>query len=44
MRWTSSVLTVRLHASGIEVMLDVVYNHTAEGSEMGPDAEPARPR
>lgn len=26
----------RLHASGIEVILDVVYNHTAEGSELGP--------
>lgn len=26
----------KLHASGIEVILDVVYNHTAEGSEMGP--------
>jgi glycogen operon protein len=25
-----------LHAAGIEVLLDVVYNHTAEGSEMGP--------
>ena len=25
-----------LHAGGIEVILDVVYNHTAEGSEMGP--------
>lgn len=25
----------RLHAAGIEVILDVVYNHTAEGSEMG---------
>jgi len=25
-----------LHAAGIEVILDVVYNHTAEGSEMGP--------
>ena len=25
-----------LHASGIEVILDVVYNHTAEGSEFGP--------
>ena len=24
-----------LHAAGIEVILDVVYNHTAEGSEMG---------
>ena len=29
--------TVRqLHDAGIEVILDVVYNHTAEGSEMGP--------
>lgn len=26
----------RLHAAGIEVILDVVYNHTAEGSEAGP--------
>ena len=26
----------RLHAAGIEVILDVVYNHTAEGSEKGP--------
>src|SRR6266567_715428 len=26
----------RLHAAGIEVILDVVYNHTGEGSEMGP--------
>ena len=26
----------RLHAAGIEVMLDVVYNHTAEGDERGP--------
>lgn len=25
-----------LHAAGIEVILDVVYNHTAEGSHMGP--------
>jgi glycogen operon protein len=25
-----------LHAAGFEVILDVVYNHTAEGSEMGP--------
>jgi isoamylase len=24
------------HAAGIEVILDVVYNHTAEGSELGP--------
>ena len=26
----------RLHAAGIEVILDVVFNHTAEGSELGP--------
>jgi len=26
----------RLHAAGIEVILDVVYNHTAEGDERGP--------
>lgn len=26
----------RLHAAGIEVIMDVVYNHTAEGSERGP--------
>jgi len=25
-----------LHSAGLEVILDVVYNHTAEGSHMGP--------
>jgi isoamylase len=25
-----------LHAAGLEVILDVVFNHTAEGSELGP--------
>jgi isoamylase len=25
-----------LHGAGLEVILDVVYNHTAEGNEMGP--------
>ncbi|MGO4594708.1 glycogen debranching protein GlgX [Leifsonia sp. 2TAF2] len=25
-----------LHAAGIEVILDVVYNHTAEGNDLGP--------
>ncbi|MEV6006089.1 glycogen debranching protein GlgX [Streptomyces sp. NPDC051976] len=25
-----------LHAAGLEVILDVVYNHTAEGSDQGP--------
>ncbi len=29
-------MVARLHSAGIEVILDVVYNHTAEGSEMGP--------
>ena len=26
----------RLHEAGIEVIMDVVYNHTAEGSHLGP--------
>jgi len=26
----------RLHAAGIEVLLDVVYNHTGEGNRLGP--------
>lgn len=26
----------RLHAAGLEVILDVVYNHTGEGNQMGP--------
>ncbi|MFG1424685.1 glycogen debranching protein GlgX [Roseixanthobacter glucoisosaccharinicivorans] len=26
----------RFHAAGIEVILDVVYNHTCEGNELGP--------
>lgn len=26
----------RLHEAGIEVILDVVYNHTCEGNELGP--------
>ena len=25
-----------LHAAGIEVILDVVYNHTCEGNHLGP--------
>jgi isoamylase len=28
----------RLHAAGIEVVVDVVYNHTCEGDELGPTA------
>ena len=36
-----------LHAAGIEVILDVVFNHTAEGNEHGPDVQlqgPGEPR
>jgi isoamylase len=29
-------MVARLHAGGLEVILDVVYNHTAEGNELGP--------
>jgi isoamylase len=29
-------LVKSLHAAGIEVILDVVYNHTAEGNHLGP--------
>ncbi|HST43639.1 MAG TPA: glycogen debranching protein GlgX [Luteimonas sp.] len=29
-------MVARLHKAGLEVLLDVVYNHTAEGSELGP--------
>ncbi|HYN37836.1 MAG TPA: glycogen debranching protein GlgX, partial [Rhodospirillales bacterium] len=29
-------MVANLHAAGIEVLLDVVYNHTGEGNEFGP--------
>jgi glycogen operon protein len=29
-------MVAAIHDSGMEVVLDVVYNHTAEGNEMGP--------
>lgn len=29
-------MVARFHSAGIEVYLDVVYNHTCEGSELGP--------
>ena len=31
-------LVKALHAAGLEVILDVVYNHTAEGNDLGADA------
>ncbi len=34
----------RLHDAGLEVILDVVYNHTAEGNERGPHAVVSRHR
>ena len=30
------MMVANLHAAGIEVILDVVYNHTGEGNEFGP--------
>ncbi len=29
-------MVAHLHAAGLEIVLDVVYNHTAEGNERGP--------
>ena len=29
-------MVARMHEGGLEVILDVVYNHTAEGNELGP--------
>lgn len=34
--WEFQTMVSRFHSAGIEVVMDVVYNHTAEGSEMGP--------
>ncbi|MCK7578811.1 MAG: hypothetical protein MZV65_25825 [Chromatiales bacterium] len=34
----------RCTTPGIEVVLDVVFNHTAEGNELGPTLQPARLR
>ena len=31
-------MIARYHDAGIEVILDVVYNHTSEGNEIGADA------
>ena len=35
-------LVRELHRAGIEVILDVVFNHSAEGSELGPTDQPGR--
>jgi len=29
-------MVAALHKAGLEVILDVVYNHTAEGNHLGP--------
>lgn len=34
--WEFRAMVRKFHAAGIEVLLDVVYNHTGEGDEMGP--------
>ena len=34
--WEFKSMVRTLHAAGIEVILDVVYNHTAEGNHFGP--------
>ena len=34
--WEFKSMVRGLHAAGIEVILDVVYNHTAEGNQCGP--------
>ncbi|SNX70574.1 glycogen operon protein [Cereibacter ovatus] len=34
--WEFAAMVRRFHAAGIEVILDVVYNHSGEGDELGP--------
>ena len=34
--WEFKTMVRTLHGAGIEVILDVVYNHTAEGQQLGP--------
>ncbi len=34
--WEFQAMVRRLHSAGIEVILDVVYNHSGEGNEQGP--------
>ena len=35
-------MVAHFHDAGLEVILDVVYNHTAEGNELGPTALAAK--
>jgi Alpha amylase, catalytic domain len=32
----SAEMVARFHEEGLEIILDVVYNHSAEGNELGP--------
>jgi isoamylase len=34
--WEFQTMVRRFHAAGLEVVLDVVYNHSGEGDELGP--------
>jgi isoamylase len=34
--WEFQAMVRRFHSAGIEVILDVVYNHSGEGDELGP--------
>jgi glycogen operon protein len=34
--WEFQAMVRRFHSAGIEVLMDVVYNHTGEGDHMGP--------
>ena len=36
------MMVAAMHEAGIEVILDVVYNHTAEGNQLGPTLSHAR--
>lgn len=35
-QWEMKALVREAHRRGMEVVLDVVFNHTAEGNELGP--------
>ena len=35
-QWELKTMVREAHKRGIEVILDVVFNHTAEGNELGP--------